>query len=116
MTLGPRIQRRLDEIGISQAELARRVGIRQSTLNSLIKGDSRTSRSLLKIARELRTTPSFLIGESDDPGDALAAEPDLDTDSRKLLDHFVCLATDDRSALLQIAQSLAIAARLGRTV
>lgn len=36
-------------------------------MNSLIKGDSRTTRSLLKIASELRTTPAYLIGETDDP-------------------------------------------------
>lgn len=67
MTLGQRIEERRLAIGISQAELARRVGIRQSTINSLIKGDSRSSRSIVQIARELETTAAYLIGDTDDP-------------------------------------------------
>ncbi len=67
MTLGQRIEKRRQLIGISQAELARRVGVRQSTMNSLINGDSRSSRSIVQIARELRTTPAYLIGDIDDP-------------------------------------------------
>jgi len=67
MTLGRRIEERRLAIGISQAELARRVGIRQSTMNSLINGDSRSSRSIVQIARELKTTAAYLIGDTDDP-------------------------------------------------
>lgn len=75
VTLGARIEERRREIGISQAELARRVGVRQSTMNSLIKGDSRTTRSLLKIARELRTTPAYLTGEVDNPDEGAPQPP-----------------------------------------
>jgi len=77
MTLGSRIEERRKAIGISQAELARRVGVRQSTMNSLIKGDSRTSRSLVQIARELRTSPEYLLGTTDDPDEgAPPGEPE----------------------------------------
>lgn len=75
VTLGARIEERRREIGISQAELARRVGVRQSTMNSLIKGDSRTTRSLLKIARELHTTPAYLTGEVDNPDEGAPPPP-----------------------------------------
>lgn len=67
MTLGARIEERRIAIGISQAELARRVGVRQSTINSLINGDSRSSRSIVKIAQVLHTTPAYLAGEISDP-------------------------------------------------
>lgn len=73
MTLGGRIDERRKALGISQAELARRVGIRQSTMNSLIKGESRSSRSIVRIAQELRTTPAYLTGDVDDPD--LGASP-----------------------------------------
>jgi transcriptional regulator with XRE-family HTH domain len=76
MTLGRRIEERRVAVGISQAELARRVGIRQSTMNSLINGDSRSSRSIVQIARELGTTPSYLLGETHDPDlNAVPAPP-----------------------------------------
>jgi phage repressor protein C with HTH and peptisase S24 domain len=59
---------------ISQAELARRVGMKQSTLNGLIKGSSRSTTFLPQLARELGTTAAFLQGETDDPSiDALPA-------------------------------------------
>lgn len=74
MKLGERIELRRAEIGISQSELARRVGVRQSTMNSLINGDSRTSRSIVKIAQVLNTSPAYLMGETDDPAqDAVSA-------------------------------------------
>lgn len=50
---------------MSQAELARRVGIKQPTISDLIAGKSRSSSHLHKIARELQTTPEYLLGETD---------------------------------------------------
>ncbi|MFD1103694.1 helix-turn-helix domain-containing protein [Sphingobium olei] len=116
MTLGARIEQRLGETGISQAELARRVGIRQSTINSLIRGESRTSRSLLKIARELNTTPAYLIGETDDPVGDGPPTPTLDSESKDLVDCFSSLSPADRRAILQIARSLAGGAPPSETV
>lgn len=73
-------------LGISQAELARRVKIAQPTINALIKGNSTGSKHLHKIAAELETSPAWLAGETDDASpiaprisaiDALADELDL---------------------------------------
>jgi DNA-binding XRE family transcriptional regulator len=75
MGLGARIEARRKEIGISQAELARRVGVRQSTMNSLINGNSRTTRSIVELARELSTTPHYLMGLSDDPDEDAPPPP-----------------------------------------
>ncbi|MCA0208145.1 MAG: helix-turn-helix domain-containing protein [Proteobacteria bacterium] len=65
---GNRLAKRLDEIGMSQAELARRIGIKQPSIAALISGKSQTTRHLHRIARELQTTPEFLTGEDDDVG------------------------------------------------
>lgn len=69
MTIGTRIKDRLAALGISQAELARRVGLRQSTINGLIRGEARSSRHLHEIARELETTVAYLKEETEDPED-----------------------------------------------
>ena len=53
---------------MSQSELARRVGTRQSTINSIISGTARSTSYLVQIARELDVTPDFLMGLTDDPG------------------------------------------------
>lgn len=52
---------------MSQAKLAREAGVSQPTISDLVRGDSRSSAHLHKIARALGTTPEYLAGESDDP-------------------------------------------------
>ena len=75
MTIGERIEARRKALGIkSQSELARRAGIRQSTLNGLINRPYRWSPHLVHIARELQTSVEYLTGETDDP-DANAPPP-----------------------------------------
>lgn len=67
MSLGDRIAMLMDEQDVSQAELARRVGLSQPTIHALIKGGSQGSKHLHKIARALNTSTHFLAGETDDP-------------------------------------------------
>jgi len=57
----------MEELAISQSELARRVGVSQTTIYKLVSGDGYGSKYLHKIARELRTTAAYLSGETDDP-------------------------------------------------
>lgn len=61
--LGARILERLESLGLSQSELARRVGITQPAVANLIKRGGRSSH-LHSIARELQTTPEYLLGEA----------------------------------------------------
>lgn len=85
MTIGERIEQRRKALGIkSQSELARQAGIRQSTLNGLIRNPYRWSPYLTKIARSLNTTVEFLIGETDDP-DENAPPPPLPPTIQHLL-------------------------------
>lgn len=56
----------MEKAGISQSELARRVGITQASVNKLLSGTAYGSRHLHKIARELGTSPAYLNGETDD--------------------------------------------------
>ncbi len=65
--LGQRILGRLDAVGITQSELARRVGVTQPAISNLIKRGTGSSSYLHKIAIELQTTPGYLQGETDDP-------------------------------------------------
>lgn len=67
MTLGQRIGARATALGVSQSELARRVGVNSTTINGLIRGPARWTPYLFKIARALETTAEFLVGETDDP-------------------------------------------------
>jgi len=83
MALGKRIAEMLAVRGKTQSALARAVGIDPSSINQLIHGTSNSSRYLHQIARELGTTPAYLVGETDDPEEGAPpalARPDVTQD------------------------------------
>jgi len=79
-------------VGLSQSELARRIGTRQSTINGMIRRNVRSSPYLLQIARELRTTPEYLTGEINDPSPE--AEPPPARTSFRVLSMPVAVPTE----------------------
>lgn len=94
-------------LGLSQAELARRVGVAQPTIFKLIRNGKKGSTHLHKIARELGTTPAYLSGEVDDPDADAPPAPDLTHEHRQLLDCYDQLDRGDQAALLRIAHTMA---------
>jgi len=62
-----RVTERRVAAGMSQSELARRVGIGQSSANRLEAGVTRNPRHIIQLAKVLGTTPEYLTGETDDP-------------------------------------------------
>jgi len=77
MVVGRRVKERMEALNLSQAELARRVGLAQPTIYSLIHRNKVGSKHLHKIARVLQTSPDYLTGDTDDP-DENAPPPPLD--------------------------------------
>lgn len=78
MDFGGRIRSRLETLGMSQAELARRVGIKQPSINHLIKNGAQGSKHIHQIAQALQTTPAYLSGETDDAAEGYVAFPSTD--------------------------------------
>ncbi|NJC33887.1 transcriptional regulator with XRE-family HTH domain [Sphingomonas jejuensis] len=108
MTLiGQRVQERLAAAGLSQAELARRVGVSQPTIFNLIHRSKKGSTKLHAVARELGTTPAYLSGETDDPLEDAPPEPELSREERELLDCYRALGGAQKAALFTIAMSMA---------
>ncbi len=70
-----RLEARMHEMRISQAELARRVRVSQPTIHKLLNGDSKTSSVLHLIADELETTPAYLTNKTDDPSKGANPKP-----------------------------------------
>lgn len=75
-------------------------------MNGLIRGSAQGSRYLHKIARALRTTPAYLMGETDDP-DAEFAESAVTAEEEEWLDQLRIVTPADRAAILQLTRSLA---------
>jgi phage repressor protein C with HTH and peptisase S24 domain len=75
-TLAERIRQCREALGISQGELAKRVGIKQQSIGDLESGKTRGTKHLLGIAKALGQTPEWLetgVGEQLRP----AADPDM---------------------------------------
>lgn len=70
-----RLRERMDKLTVSQAGLARSIGVSQSTIAKLALGESSGSKHLHRIARELRTTPEYLTGAVDDPDEGFVPPP-----------------------------------------
>lgn len=64
MNIGDRIKARREELGLSQDELAKRMGYTsRSTINKVEKNiNDVTQSNVVKYAKALETTPSYLMG------------------------------------------------------
>lgn len=107
MKIGIRIQERLKLLGMSQSELARRLNVPQSTINGLITRPRRSSLHLVRIARELLTTPAYLMGEVNDPGVDIPDTELLNAEEREWVDLLRAITPKDRSAALQLVKTIA---------
>jgi transcriptional regulator with XRE-family HTH domain len=81
---GRRLRRKRQMMGWSQRELAQRVGMPQGQLSRIERGDFQLIQLWLvrQLLEALRTSPDFLFGYSDDPGevplsDYIGAAPSL---------------------------------------
>jgi phage repressor protein C with HTH and peptisase S24 domain len=78
MFRGDRLTALLNEREISQNELARRIGVSQSTIWKLTGSNAQGSKHIHRIAAALDTSPEYLMGETDSPeprGGALVGPP-----------------------------------------
>lgn len=111
MPLGERVRDRMTALGLSQAELARRVGVSQPSIYALIHRNKTGSKNLHLIARELGTTPAYLTGETDDPTAGAPPPPELDFRESQLLSAFRTLPEEQRLAIFTIISGLQVADR-----
>lgn len=76
MPIGEKIRQRREELGMTQSELARKVGYKsRSSINKLEKDDKNgvSREQLYKIAQALKVTPSYLMGWEDEEVATLTA-------------------------------------------
>ena len=88
------IRNRRKELGMSQEELAKKVGYTsRSTIARIEKGEIDLSRSkIIAIAKALKTTPSDLMGRSEEIDDALDKE--YHSEKQYQLDYITKLSED----------------------
>ena len=102
--IGKKIQRAREEAGLSQEELASRLGYTQAALSNYELGKRRLYlANIEQIARELNKPLSYFLDESPAPAKAERGEPPDETMSEivKLLSE---LPSDERKYLLEYIQ------------
>lgn len=102
-----RLAGRMEQLGVSQAELARRVGLSQQAIGKLVHGKSRETPKLHQIARALGTTPDYLLGNVADPEAIKAGTGAVASDELEWGALYAALTAAQRGALRMIARDLA---------
>lgn len=106
MTVGERIKRRRLELGMTQAELAEKVGFKsRSSINKIELAAQLPNQKIEEIAAALYTSPGYLMGWTDEPTNP----PDLIVltgKQRELLSVASVLSTKQVNNLIQYAEFL----------
>lgn len=102
MSIGQRIRERREELGLSQAELARRLGVTQSTVGNYEAGiSSPNGEKLLRLFDCLETEPNYLFQDSYQGGKKVLNGPE-----RALLERYRRLSPAGRRTLQSVAEAL----------
>lgn len=91
---------------VSQSELARKVGVSQTTIAKLVLSKGYGSKHLHRIARELGTSPAYLEGETDDPDDGAAPSPEFSSDELAWVHYWRALKGEERDAVIRVVRLL----------
>lgn len=105
MALGKRIRNRRLELGMTQAELAKKTGVSEATINRYESGDIKNPRQpiLLKLIQALKVEPNYLMGWSDAP-----PTPTVDPQRRYLLDKVNSATPEQLDKIAQIMRLIEI--------
>lgn len=111
MNIGGRIKARRNEMGLSQRELAARLGYNDhTTLTRIEAGKVELSQSkVVKFAKVLGVTPGYLMGweQSPEEAGALAAEVLKDPRLFNVVNNYRVLSDADRATVEALVASLA---------
>lgn len=112
MTIGERIKKRREEIGLSQTDLAKAVGYKTRSAINKIELDGRgiSQNKIVAISQALKVTPSYLMGweeetYSDEDGiQRLVSE--LTAMQEETIEKFFMLTPKNQETLLGIINTL----------
>lgn len=115
MKIGERIKYRREELGLSQDELARRLGYRsRSSINKIEKDASGLPQTkIVAIANALQTTPSYIMGWEEEIKKAPEELAErhfqiiMDADISEMFDDFKLLDETQRKIVKDLVRSLA---------
>ncbi|WP_455501062.1 helix-turn-helix domain-containing protein [Gemmiger sp.] len=110
MTIGQRVKLRREELGLSQEELAKRIGYKSKTSINKIELDFRnlTHSKIKAIADALETTPSYIMGWDEEAAEETkkAAPSEEDSLNAEIIKLFMGLTADQKKEALNYLRYL----------
>lgn len=109
MTIGQRVKLRREELGLSQEELAKRIGYKSKTSINKIELDFRnlTQSKIKAIADALDTTPSYIMGWDEEAEEAKRLPPsEEDSLNAEIIKLFMGLTADQKKEALNYLRYL----------
>lgn len=110
-TIGQRIKKRRLELGLTQEELAEKMGFKsKSAINKIELGiNDITQSKVVKFSKVLNTTTAYLMGWEKEPEDLaeLTATILQDTDLLAMIEKYLTLSAADQKAVRAMVDALA---------
>lgn len=114
MNLGNKVKTRREALGLSQEELAFKMGYKSRTsINKIENGREVSQKIIVKLAEALHTSPAYLMGwdeeiEKDPVGTAeLHVEMIMDKDFVELFEDFKKLTKEEKQMVKKIVRGMA---------
>lgn len=99
-----RIKDRAKSCGVSQAHLCKCLDKRRTFISEVAAGkDNLDLNEIDIVARELSTTPSYLLGETDDPS---RGEVGMNKEDEELLALFKAMSPDNKELLKKLIEQM----------
>ena len=108
MTLADRVRQRREELGLSQEEVALRMGYSSRTsINKIENGRPCSQKIIARLADALNVSIPYLMGWEDDETEKPNVQDDgFSEDMVELINHIKNLPEDKIQMLLQVAKSI----------
>jgi len=102
--MGKRVRALRKALGMTQVQLARQVGVSQSAISDIERGDTTDvmGPTLSALCTRLRTNPEWLLNGIGHPGPALATN----IETNELVAVFRSLSDEHRAVVLSVARTL----------
>lgn len=108
MELADRVRVRLEELKMSQADLAKKMGYaNRSSVNKIVTGRKVSQKVIARLADALEVSPAYLIGWDENPEEQAEYEASIlmDEDIMSLVYSYKALSEEQKKAVKQMIKA-----------
>lgn len=107
---GKKVESLRKQAGLNQGDLAQQVGVHRGYISQLenAQADNPTVQVIWALAKALKTTPAYMLGIDENPGQILDEIEDLDEDVQKIVELSLGLRPSERRAVISMIRALLV--------